>query len=183
MTNLIKVVAEPTELASVEWVRATLDALLADYVCRLLDQGVGLVGFIQFGSTAKPAIKTESDIDLLIIGDDLPEDHADRYALFNNIEATLEAQLATLQSKGFWLQFSTIVRSRSEALHYSPLYLDMTIYQRTYYSREGFVERLIERTRCWAARQQLVRYEHGLQWYWAPVENSTQKVRIDTSDW
>lgn len=181
MTALTRIVGEPTVLATQEEVRTTIQATLIKYAEAIRHCGLDLVGFAQFGSTVRSYVPTETDIDLLIICESVPKERRERYAIFDRIEAGLEAELRPLQAKGYWLQFSTIVRTRSEALRFSQLYMDMTIDVNVVASKDRFVEDLLRRTKDWLERHEIRRHSFGLKWYWAATSGT--KDAFDPIDW
>ncbi len=68
-----------------------VEQALAGYLRRVRSR-VGLRRAILFGSYAKDNYSHDSDIDLAIIADGLPEDHSERYALLKDTVLGLDLQ-------------------------------------------------------------------------------------------
>lgn len=177
-----RVVGEPLHLASQSDIADRLANLLKNYVAALQAQATpSLLAFVQFGSTVRGSIRTETDIDLLIVFDVVPSDRIDRQRLVASIEVALEPELAKLGELGYHLQFSSMIKSRAEFLRFSPVYLDMTSHAVVHFSKDGIAEEVIARTKAWMQRHAITRREHGLKWYW--IEEQRSSRGFDASDW
>jgi predicted nucleotidyltransferase len=177
-----RVVGEPQHLAPQSEIADRLDKLLKAYVGALQARmSPQLLAFVQFGSTARGSIRTETDIDLLIVFDVVPVDRIERQKLVAAIEQALEPELVKLGELGYHLQFSSMIKSRDEFLRFSPVYLDMTSHAVVHFSRDGIAEEVIARTKAWMQRHAITRREHGLKWYW--IEERPRGRGFDASDW
>ena len=80
----------------------------------------GLVSIVLFGSVARREARPTSDVDILLVGEGLPRQHADRRQPF------LDAWEAARTARGLRpIEWNLIVKTPDEARYRSPLYLDM----------------------------------------------------------
>ncbi|MEM2732979.1 MAG: nucleotidyltransferase domain-containing protein, partial [Nitrososphaerota archaeon] len=71
--------------------------------------GEDLVSVVLFGSFARGDASRESDIDLLIVGDNLPQSRFDRIRLFDEVERSIEKELKKIEEEyGVTISFSPI---------------------------------------------------------------------------
>ena len=97
-----------------------------------------LVSVVLFGSVARGEAGELSDVDLLIVCEDLPGSRWKRYALFNQAISRLETLLEELGRQHYYPEFRPILKTRSEAEIHTPIYLDMVEDARILYDREQF---------------------------------------------
>ena len=120
-----------------------------------------------FGSYARRVQTPESDLDVLIVADKLPNGRMKRVRQFDEVERALR------DSNMGKIDISPIFKSREEAKAGSPLFWDMTEYVIILFDREGFLEALLDKTRdrleCLGAK----RVQRGNAWYWILKEDFT----------
>ncbi len=85
--------------------------------------GANLISLVLFGSVARGAAKTESDIDLLIILKDAPAVYYKRLEPVIDIELKLRDE--AFETTGAAPTFSSIVLSKEEAMENRNIFLDM----------------------------------------------------------
>jgi len=140
-----------------------VDVLLT--ACRE-EYGERLVSLAVFGSVGRGAAHPGSDLDFLLVADDLPRGRLRRMAQFSPVLADVEKWLAANWHDGRPPELSPILKAREEALAGSPLFLDMTEDARILFDRDGFLggclERLADRLRELGAR----RIVRGNAWWW-----------------
>lgn len=84
--------------------------------------GPRLVSLVLLGSVARGDARSDSDIDLLIVAEDLPSRPGDRIACL------LRQWREIRTSAGIPpVEWNLVVKTPEEAVHRSPLYLDMTV--------------------------------------------------------
>jgi predicted nucleotidyltransferase len=83
-----------------------------------------LISVVVFGSVARGEAGKESDVDLLVVADNLP-DRYERFKLFDKAEEKLESKKKELRKDGYQIFFSPIIKSKEEAEFLTPLYLDL----------------------------------------------------------
>jgi predicted nucleotidyltransferase len=128
--------------------------------------GDRLVSLVVFGSVGRGVPGPESDLDLLVVADDLPQGRLGRVAEFRAVERALGPQLEEMSSAGLFPELSPVFKTPPEVDRGSPLFLDMVQDARILYDREGFMQgrlaRLEERLNALGAR----RIWRGNAWFW-----------------
>ncbi|MEN3045132.1 MAG: nucleotidyltransferase domain-containing protein [Candidatus Hydrothermales bacterium] len=85
-----------------------------------------LISFVVFGSVAKNKTNPFSDIDLLIICENLPKGRTKRILDFmKNIERPLKEKLKKLREKNYFIEISPIIKKPNEVEYGGFIYLDM----------------------------------------------------------
>lgn len=134
--------------------------------------GQALVSVIVFGSVARGDPRKDSDLDILIIVEDLPKPHFERLNLYMKAEEKLDPLLYELYEKGYAISISPILKTKREAEKITPLYLDMTEDAVIIYDKENFFERilthLIEKMKELGSRRIWI----GKKWYWILKDNT-----------
>lgn len=110
-------------------IHAVRGATLAHYGSRLVSMAV-------FGSAARGTMRPDSDIDLLIVIDDLPDGRMARVGEFEAVEKAVEPVLAQARSEGVYTSLSPVFKTREELAYGSLLFLDMTDQARILYDPE-----------------------------------------------
>lgn len=147
-----------------EEAQATLRALAQAFCERLrAEWGDNLVSVVLYGSVARSDCEKNSDIDLLIVAEDLPRRPRDlRYQMLIPMEDALHDEIAALREQGYNAHISAVIKRRDEATHHSPLYLDMTEDAVLLYDKDGFFAGVLEEMRALGSRR--VWLKGG--WYW-----------------
>ncbi len=97
--------------------------------------------------------RRDSDIDMLVIFEELPKPMSDRIKMFERAEDEVQSLLDELLDRGYAITLSPpLIKTREEAKRFSPLYLDMTEDAVIVYDKDGFFEggvltRIINRLR------------------------------------
>lgn len=141
--------------------RELLDDLLAGLKKAL---GENLVSLVLYGSVARGDYRKDSDIDLLIISRNLPKEKLRRQELFIQVEDTLN--LEGLYSKGFYPNFSPVIKAAEEAKFLTPLYLDMVEDAIILYDADGFFKNILDNLGANLKKQGSRRVYIGKKWYW-----------------
>lgn len=145
----------------------TFDAVLARVLeaCQL-HYGERLVALAVFGSVGRGTPRPDSDLDLLVVVDPLPDGRMARMAEFGKIELSLAAALRDARDKGVSTSLSPVLKTPSEIAHGSPLLLDMTDDARILVDAEGFLARSLDGLRIRLAALGARRIWRGNAWYW-----------------
>lgn len=130
--------------------------------------GGRLVSFVIFGSVARDLPRPDSDIDILIVANDLPRGRMPRVNEFTaSVERTLEADMRGLRiGKGINTELSPVFKTPAEVEAGSPLFLDMTLDAWILYDRDGFCGKYLDSLTRKLARLGSRRVMRGGGWYW-----------------
>ena len=125
-----------------------------------------LVSVVLFGSVARGDASPASDIDLLIVAEDLPQGQFARKRLLATADEAFEPELERAEAAGVESRLARIVRTPREAARPIPLYLDLTEDALILHDRGGFFAQVLERARGSVKRLGARRIRHGTTWYW-----------------
>jgi len=129
--------------------------------------GDNLVSVVLFGSFARGDFDQRSDIDLLIVFEDLPPSFFERHRLFYTVERKVEAGFNPLRERGYLCQFMPVLKTRQQASYHSPLYLDMVEDGKILYDKDGFINGVFDEIRRRLSELGAQRkYLEGGGWYW-----------------
>ncbi len=128
--------------------------------------GDRLVSFVVFGSVARETYRFDSDIDVLIIAEGLPNGRMKRVAQFLTIEDRIEPFLKSLQKEGINTCISTVFKTPEEAEMGSPLFLDMVEDASILFDSNGFFSKRLVRLRNRLRELGAKRVWRGNAWYW-----------------
>lgn len=128
--------------------------------------GDRLISFVVFGSVARETYRFDSDIDLLIIAEDLPKGRMKRVAQFLTVEDRIETFLESLRKEGMNTYISSVFKTPEEAEMGSPLFLDMVEDASILFDRNGFFSKVLERLRNRLKELGAKRVWKGNAWYW-----------------
>lgn len=148
---------EPERTVLVEWLSSALEEFFQD----------NLVSVVLFGSVARGEAGEISDVDLLIVCEELPGSRWKRYALFRQAIASLKGVLEKLAHQHYYPAFRPVLKTRGEAEVRTPLYLDMVEDARIFYDRNGFFAGVLAGLRQRLAELGARRvFMEGGSWYW-----------------
>lgn len=125
-----------------------------------------LVSLVVFGSVARQTMSHDSDVDLLIIADDLPKGRMKRIEEFNYIENKLTHFLSSLEKEGIHTCISPVIKSPQEASIGTPLFFDMVYDAIILYDKDCFFSSILERLRKRLNKLGSRRVYSGNAWYW-----------------
>ena len=128
--------------------------------------GPRLVSLVVFGSIGRGTPRPDSDVDLLIVAENLPDGRMPRVDEFAPVEQALAATLADGRRLGFFNECSPVFKTPDEVLAGSPLLLDMVEDARVMVDRDAFFQAAIDRLKERLARQGARRIWRGNAWLW-----------------
>jgi predicted nucleotidyltransferase len=155
-------------------VTAALEALAREYT-RLLVEHLGerLVSVVLFGSVARGEATAGSDVDLIVVCEAMPAGRFARLRLLEPADRRLEADLARLRAGGVDTRLAVILKTREEARHAVPLYLDMVEDARLLLDRDGFFAAVLDRLRARLRALGAERRRRGRARYWVLARDFT----------
>jgi len=128
--------------------------------------GERLVSVVVFGSVGRGTPRPDSDVDVLIVADDLPDGRLRRVAEFRRVEAALTPVLTELVPAGYHIELSPVFKTRAELTRGTPLLLDLVDDARVLYDREDFFGATLARLRARLDQFQARRIWRGSAWWW-----------------
>ncbi|RLE56664.1 MAG: nucleotidyltransferase domain-containing protein [Thermoprotei archaeon] len=128
--------------------------------------GDDLVSVVLFGSVARGEARPDSDVDLIIVVRNLPRGRFRRQDLFMEVEKELEPLLEELERRGYYIEFSPILKTPEEASRVVPLYLDLVEDAVLLYDRDDFFRNILENLRRRLEELGAERVRFGKLWYW-----------------
>lgn len=141
---------------------------LAEQLCHACKQhyGTRLVSVALFGSVARGTPQFDSDLDVLIVADDLAQGRMRRAREFERIEAALAPTLDSMRLSGIAVELSPVFKTPAEIEQGSPLLLDMTEDATILYDRAGFLAQALASLSARLGRLGARRIWLGSAWYW-----------------
>lgn len=132
--------------------RAKFNAYLMDLAKRYAAEarerlGDHIVSIALYGSVARGEAGPGSDIDLFVVFTNAPPGMLNRRRLLDPVRESLTPDLEMLWREGIYVDFVEVIRTRSEAEKFHPLYLDMSQEAVLLYDRNGFLEKVLGRGR------------------------------------
>lgn len=128
--------------------------------------GERLVALAVFGSVGRGTARPNSDIDLLVVADPLPDGRLARVREFEAVDRALAPALREARDRGVATELSPVFKTPQEIAAGSPLLLDMTDDARVLVDREAFLAGALDRFRARLASLGARRIWRGNAWYW-----------------
>lgn len=147
--------------------RAIFESLITDLLaaCRNL-YGDRLVSLVIFGSVARESQRPDSDIDLMLIINDLPNGRIPRVREFDLVEHELQPQLDAAATSGVHTRLSPVLKSPDELEIGSPLLLDMVEEGKILFDRNDVFSKRLERLKRRLEELGARRIAKGGGYYW-----------------
>ena len=125
-----------------------------------------LVSLAVFGSVARGMACPDSDIDLLLVVDDLPHGRIARVREFDVVEDRVTPALHRAADQGVHTTLSPVLKTPAEVDKGSPLFLDMTDQARLLEDRGGFLQNYLEQLSARLKNLGARRVQKGGGYYW-----------------
>ena len=128
--------------------------------------GDQIVSVALFGSVARGQAGPGSDIDLFVVLQEASSGMLSRRRLLDPVRQSLTPELERFWKQGIYIDFVEVIRTRSEARKFHPLYLDMSREAILLYDRDRFLETLLAMLKKQLERDGAERKVMGNFWYW-----------------
>ena len=136
-----------------------LEAVQAVYADRL-------IALLIYGSVGRGRPRPDSDIDVLLVADDLPCGRLARVREFDEVERRLEPMLRDLSKEGISTSLSPVFKTREEVLRGSLLFLDMIDDAVILYDGDGFMKSYLDRLAQRLVELGAKKVVRGNSWHW-----------------
>lgn len=143
--------------------------------------GQNLVSVVLYGSVARDTFRPDSDIDVLIVCDNLPKGRVKRMEDFiEHVEKPLSSELASLRAEGITPFFSPLIKTREEVAYGSPVFLDISEEGKILYDRDDFFYNYISDFRDKLKRlgSKKIRFKGGYYWLLKPDYKSGDIIEL-----
>ena len=128
--------------------------------------GDRLISVAVYGSLGRGTPRPDSDADLLIVAEDLPEGRIARARDFQAVEAAVAPVLVELRAEGLAPELSPVFKTPREVGQGSPLFLDMVEDARILCDRDAFLASALRALRARLNRLGARRVWRGDAWFW-----------------
>jgi uncharacterized protein len=143
------------------------DTLLEDVLVACRDHYASrLVSLAVFGSVGRGTPHPDSDVDLLVVAEDLPQGRLSRADDFAVVEGAVKLRLREAHEQGLHPTLSPVFKTPAEVVAGSPLFLDMLDDARILYDHDRFLVHAFEDFARRLARLGARRIWRGNAWYW-----------------
>jgi len=141
--------------------------------------GDRLVSIALYGSVARKEAGPGSDIDLFVVLEEAPLGMLARRRLLDPVRESLTPELEDLWGQGIYADFVEVIRTRTEARQFHPLYLDMSREAILLYDRDHLLETLLAKIREHLERGGAERIALGRFWYWDLLRSSIPEEIVE----
>ncbi|AKA72984.1 nucleotidyltransferase domain-containing protein [Saccharolobus solfataricus] len=131
-----------------------------------------LISVVLYGSVARGDNRNDSDVDLLIVIDNLPMDGILKRIRLFETKVEDKLNLDEYWSKGYYISLSPILKTPEEAGKISPLYLDMVYDAVILYDKDQFFTKILQKLKGRLMELGAERVRMGKRWYWILKKDS-----------
>ncbi len=128
--------------------------------------GERLVSIAIFGSVARRTARPDSDLDLFLVVEGLPDGRRARLSSFEPVERGLTREIAALAEHGILVELSPVLRTPADLAIASPLLLDLTEDAVLLEDRGDTCTHALDDLRRRLRRLGSKRIRTGTSWYW-----------------
>jgi len=128
--------------------------------------GSRLVSLAVFGSVGRRSPRPDSDIDLLVVADPLPDGRIPRVREFDQVEDRVRSMLEEARGAGVHTRLSPVFKTPREVRRRSLLLLDLVEDARMLVDRDDFLAGELESFRQRLEELGARRIWRGSAWYW-----------------
>ena len=143
----------------------------------------GLISLVLFGSVARNDHRPDSDIDILIISENLPNGRGNRIEFFTSlIKKKYEEILTQLSTTPNTIEINPIIKTPREVLQGGYIYLDMVEDAKLLFDKEKFFESFLQRLKIkmnlWGSKK--IPFENSYYWILKPDLKPGEVLHLDT---
>lgn len=128
--------------------------------------GSRLISLAVFGSVARQTPSPDSDIDILVVADQLPPGRMRRVEEFEAIEDDLESVFLAARAAGVTTHLAPVFRTPAEVLQGGPIFLDMVHDVWILVDQAGFLRGFLDRLGRDLVADGARRHRYKGAWYW-----------------
>ncbi|MDI3310198.1 MAG: nucleotidyltransferase domain-containing protein [Thermoanaerobacterium sp.] len=128
--------------------------------------GDNLISLVIFGSVARGTPNPESDIDILIVAENIPDGRIKRIQQFAKVESLLDDYLDKLKKLGIYTELSPIIKTPSEVKIGSLLFLDMINDAKILYDKNDFFSKYLTEFSSELKKMGAYRVGNNEKWHW-----------------
>jgi len=155
-----------------------LSAAYSNIVEKLLDEckifyGERMVSFCLYGSVARGTINNSSDIDFLIVAEDLPDRRLNRIDEFEKVKNKIQQLIKDAWKNEVYIELSPIIKTPAEVRIGSLLFLDMLEDGKILFDRDNFLQNYFDEFRAHLKKLGAHRVVRGETWHWILKEPYT----------
>ncbi len=149
-------------------IREHFEMLLEELLKKTCEHyGKRLVSLAVFGSVGRGCPRADSDIDFLLVAENLPRGRLKRMAEFEEgVEKKLTPALKRLKDEGIDTYLSPVIKTPGEVERGSLLFLDMVEDCKILYDRHGFFKNFLEKFQKRLSELGAQRVWRGNSWHW-----------------
>lgn len=125
-----------------------------------------LVALAVFGSVGRGTPRPDSDLDVLLVVETLPDGRMARVEEFEAVEGRMRDALGAAERQGVRTRLSPVLKTPGEARLGSPLFFDLVEDAEILFDRDGFLGGELARLRRRLGELGARRVWRGNAWYW-----------------
>ncbi|BBG26356.1 nucleotidyltransferase domain-containing protein [Sulfuracidifex tepidarius] len=131
-----------------------------------------LISIVLYGSVSRGDNRNDSDVDLLIIMNNLPTDSIFKRIRMFETRVEDKLNLDKYWREGYYVSLSPVLKTPEEAEKISPLYLDMVYDATILYDKDQFFTKVLQRLEHRLIELGAERIKMGKKWYWVLKKSS-----------